>query len=77
MSQFTVQVKDGGLIDSTTEKSIIQAAIYVGNFLDRYIIWKGILDIEIQIKPASALTFSLVQMKDKKWHQTQKLMKIF
>jgi len=58
MSQFTVQVKGGGLIDSTTEKSIIQAATYVGNLLDRYIIWKGVLDIEIQVKPASALTWS-------------------
>ena len=54
MSQFTVQVKGGGLIDSTIEKSIIQAATYVGNLLDRYIIWKGVLDIEIQVKPASA-----------------------
>ena len=58
MSQFTVQVKGGGLIDSTIEKSIIQAATYVGNLLDRYIIWKGVLDIEIQVKPASALTWS-------------------
>jgi hypothetical protein len=58
MSQFTVQVKGGGLIDSTTEKSITQAATYVGNLLDRYIIWKGVLDIEIQVKPASALTWS-------------------
>ena len=58
MSQFTVQVKGGGLIESTTEKSIIQAATYVGNLLDRYIIWKGVLDIEIQVKPASALTWS-------------------
>ena len=58
MSQFTVQVKGGGLIDSTTEKSIIQAATYVGHLLDRYIIWNGVLDIEIQVKPASALTWS-------------------
>ena len=58
MSQFTVQVKGGGLIESTTEKSIIQAATYVGNLLDRYIIWNGVLDIEIQVKPASALTWS-------------------
>jgi hypothetical protein len=58
MSQFTVTVKGGGLIDSTTEKNIIQAATYVGNLLDRYIVWKGILDIEVQVKPASALTWS-------------------
>ncbi|MFM9992476.1 MAG: hypothetical protein ACKVOY_13685 [Burkholderiaceae bacterium] len=58
MSQFTVTVKGAGLIDSTTEKSIIQAATYVGNLLDRYIIWKGVLDIEIQVKPASALTWA-------------------
>jgi len=58
MSQFTVTVKGGGLIDSTTEKNIFQAATYVGNLLDRYIVWKGILDIEVQVKPASALTWS-------------------
>ena len=58
MSQFTVTVKGGGLIDSTTEKNIIQAATYVGNLLDRYIVWKGVLDIEVQVKPSSALTWS-------------------
>ena len=58
MNQFTVTVKGGGLIDSTTEKNIIQAATYVGNLLDRYIVWKGVLDIEVQVKPASALTWS-------------------
>ena len=58
MSQFTVKVVGGGLIDSTTEKDIIQAANYVGNLLDRYIVWKGILDIEVQVKPASALTWN-------------------
>ena len=58
MSQFTVTVKGAGLIDSTTEKNITQAATYVGNLLDRYIVWKGILDIEVQVKPASALTWS-------------------
>ena len=58
MSQFTVKVIGGSLIDSTTEKNIIQAANYVGNLLDRYIVWKGILDIEVQVKPASALTWS-------------------
>jgi len=45
-------------MDSTTEKSIIQAATYTGTLLDRHIIWKGVLDIEIQVKPASALTWS-------------------
>lgn len=34
MSQFTVTVKGAGLIDSTTEKNITQAATYVGNLLD-------------------------------------------
>jgi len=58
MSQFTVTVKGAGLIDSTTEKNINQAATYVGNLLDRYIVWKGVLDIEVQVKPASALTWS-------------------
>jgi len=58
MSQFTVTVKGAGLIDSTTEKNITQAATYVGNLLDRYIVWKGTLDIEVQVKPASALTWS-------------------
>ena len=58
MSQFTVTVKGAGLIDSTTEKNIIQAATYVGNLLDQYIVWKGVLDIEVQVKPASALTWS-------------------
>ena len=58
MSQFTVTVKGAGLIDSTTEKNITQAATYVGNLLDRYIVWKGVLDIEVQVKPASALTWS-------------------
>jgi len=58
MSQFTVTIKGGGLIDSTTEKNINKAATYVGNLLDRYIVWKGVLDIEVQVKPASALTWS-------------------
>ena len=58
MSQFTATVKGAGLIDSTTEKNINQAATYVGNLLDRYIVWKGVLDIEVQVKPASALTWS-------------------
>ena len=58
MSQFTVTVKGAGLIDTTTEKYINQAATYVGNLLDRYIVWKGVLDIEVQVKPASALTWS-------------------
>ncbi len=58
MSQFTVTVKGGGLIDSTTEINITQAATYVGNLLDRYIVWKGVLDIEVQVKPSSALTWT-------------------
>jgi len=58
MSQFTVTVKGAGLIDSITEKNITQAATYVGNLIDRYIVWKGTLDIEVQVKPASALTWS-------------------
>ena len=58
MSQFTITVKGGGLIDAATEKSIIQSANYVANLLDRYIAWKGVLDIEIRVKPASELTWS-------------------
>ena len=58
MSQFTITVKGGGLIDAATEKSLTQSANYVANLLDRYIAWKGVLDIEIQVKPASALTWS-------------------
>ncbi len=45
MSQFTVTVKGAGLIDSTTEKNINQAATYVGNLLYRYIVWKGVVEI--------------------------------
>jgi len=51
-------VKGGGLIDSATEKSLTQSANYVANLLDKYIAWKGVLDIEIQVKPASELTWS-------------------
>ena len=58
MSQFTITVKGGGLIDAATEKSLTQSANYVAYLLDRYITWKGVLDIEIQVKPASALTWS-------------------
>ena len=58
MSQFTITVKDGGLIDAATEKSLTQSANYVANLLDRYIAWKGVLDIEIRVKPASELTWS-------------------
>ena len=58
MSQFTITVKGGGLIDAATEKNITQSATYVANLLDKYIAWKGVLDIEIQVKPASALTWS-------------------
>jgi len=58
LSQFTITVKGGGLIDAATEKSLTQSANYVANLLDKYIAWKGVLDIEIQVKPASALTWS-------------------
>ena len=58
MSQFTITVKGGGLIDAATETSLIKSATYVANLLDKYIAWKGVLDIEIQVKPESALTWS-------------------
>jgi len=58
LSQFTVTIKAAGLIDASTEKNLTQSANYVANLLDRYIAWNGVLDIEVQVKPASALTWA-------------------
>ena len=53
MDDFTIKVNTGSLIDADTENKISQSAKYVANLLSRYIDWKGVLDIEIQVKPAS------------------------
>lgn len=53
MNDFTIKVNTGSLIDADTENKISQSAKYVANLLSRYIDWKGVLDIEIQVKPAS------------------------
>jgi Ca2+-binding RTX toxin-like protein len=53
MNDFTIKVNSGRLIDADTENKISQCAKYVANLLSRYIVWNGVLDIEVQVKQSS------------------------
>ena len=59
MSQYTLTIDDPDRRISDAVKADMQnAANYVIQLIDRYIDWKGVLDVEIEIRPNSELTWS-------------------
>jgi hypothetical protein len=59
MSQFTFTIDDpDSLISSKLHADIERCATYVIELVDRYIDWKGVLDVEVEIRAGSDLTWS-------------------
>ena len=58
-NSYTFAVLDpGNLISSTIEAQISVDANYVIGLISHYLAWQGTMDFVVEIKPASALTFS-------------------
>ena len=59
MSKFTLTIDDPkGLLSKETKDLLLLDAEYVIRSIDRYIDWKGTLDVAVQIRPSSGLTWS-------------------